>query len=139
MIEKNLPSTDSLWKKFSLKEKVEAIKKHYKEQLQGKCVINQDLGISVQFTSDGLGKITQNRKIGNTNAEAVRILEQIIEQAKYNNFGERKESDKENVLGFLNFKGKAVIDNTLCHFRIAIKRKTDGNTFYNHTLNRQKK
>lgn len=44
-----------------MREKVEAMKKFYKENLQGKSVINEDLGIIIQFTSDGLGKITQNR------------------------------------------------------------------------------
>jgi hypothetical protein len=62
----------------------------------------------------------------------------MIENAEYSNMGQRKESDKGNVLGYLNFKAKAKIDGKIYHFRIAVKLKTDMKAYYNHTVNRYK-
>jgi len=90
------------------------------------------------FTSDGLGKITQHRKIGDINAAAVKIIDKMLENAEYSNFGQRKETDKQNVVGYLNFKSTAVIEGIKRHFRLSVKLKTDMKAYYNHTVNRYK-
>ena len=108
----------------------------YKNNLQGKSVVNKHIGIEIRFTSEGLGKITAKRNIGTVNAAIVQIIDKLLTEAQYSNFGERKESDKQNVIGYLNFKAKASVDEQIYHFRIAVKLKTDMKAYYNHTVNR---
>lgn len=114
----------------------QSIKTFYKQNIQGQTIVNKDLGIKIRFTSDGLGKISEARRIGRTNAAVVQILLQMLENAEYSNMGQRKVTDKENVLGYLNFKVKGKVDDKLYHFRIAVKLKTDMKAYYNHTVNR---
>jgi len=123
--------------KFEAKTTAElknSIKEFYKINLQGKEVINKHIGITIKFTSDGLGKITS--LIGTINSAAIKIIYEMLENAEYSNFGQRKNEDKQNVIGYLNFKAKGIIDNKLYHFRIAVKLKTDMKAYYNHTVNR---
>ena len=131
----NLPKTD-LFTSFSKDELREQVRNFYKKELQGKSVLNQDRHILIQFTSDGLGKLYRGSTVNVVKASAVKILDKMIEQAIYSNFGERKATDKQNVVGFLNFKSKAIIGEQLYHFRISIKFKTDGKAYYSHTINR---
>jgi hypothetical protein len=114
----------------------QAIKSFYKEHIQGQTILNKDVGIKIRFTSDGLGKMSEARRIGRVNAAAVQILMSMLENAEYSNMGQRKATDKENVLGYLNFKAKVKIDDKVYHFRMAVKLKTDMKAYYNHTVNR---
>lgn len=114
----------------------QAIKIFYKQNIQGQSITNRHTGIKIRFTSDGLGKMSEARRIGRVNAAAVQILISLLENAEYSNMGQRKSTDKENVLGYLNFKVKAKIEGKLYHFRIAVKLKTDMKAYYNHTVNR---
>lgn len=116
----------------------EAVKEFYKNNLQGKTIVNKHIGISICFTSDGLGKVTQHRKIGQINAAAIKIIDKMLENAEYSNFGQRKETDKQNIIGYLNFKATAIIEGEKRHFRISLKLKTDMKAYYNHTVNRYK-
>ncbi len=110
------------------------LKKTYKAKLQGKSIVNKDIGIEIKFTSDGLGKISTNRRIGVLNASVVSVLDKALRNAEYNNFGDRKKTDKENVLGYLNFKVKIKVDDKVQMFRIAVKLKTDMKAYYNHNI-----
>lgn len=130
----NFPST-ALWEGYSKDELRGLVKEFYRTNLQGKSVLNKDRHILVQFTSDGLGKLYRGSTINAVKASAIKILDKIVEQAIYSNFGERKSTDKLNVIGFLNFKSKAIIGGKLYHFRISIKFKTDGKAYYSHTIN----
>jgi tRNA A37 threonylcarbamoyladenosine dehydratase len=108
----------------------------YKKELQGKTIINKHIGVTIVFTSEGIGKLTQKRRIGNINASAIKVIHEMLENAEYSNFGQRKPEDKQNVIGYLNFKAKAKIGGVLRHFRISVKLKTDMKAYYNHTVNR---
>ena len=130
----DIPTTE-LWAGYSKDELRELVKDFYRTNSQGKSVLNQDRHILVQFTSDGLGKLYRGSTINIVKASAIKVLDKIIEQAVYSNFGGRKSSDKQNVIGFLNFKSKAMIGGQLYHFRISIKFKTDGKAYYSHTIN----
>jgi Large polyvalent protein-associated domain 3 len=127
--------TTTLWENYSKDELRELVRDFYKKNLQGKLVLNKDRHLIIQFTSDGLGKLYRGSTINPLKASAIKVLAEMIEIAEYSNFGERKETDKQNVIGFLNFKSKAIIGNTLYHFRISIKFKTDGKAYYSHTIN----
>lgn len=130
----SIPTTE-LWEGYTKDELRGLIKEYYKTNLQGKSVLNQDRRIWIQFTSDGLGKLYRGSTMNPIKASAIKILDKIVEQAIYSNFGERKTTDKQNVIGFLNFKSKAIIGGILYHFRVSIKFKTDGKAYYSHTIN----
>ncbi len=108
----------------------------YKSNLQGKSIVNKHIGLHICFTSEGIGKLTQHRKIGDVNAAALKVIDKMLEYAEYSNFGQRKPEDKQNVIGYLNFKGIVIIEGTKRHFRIAVKLKPDMKAYYNHTVNR---
>lgn len=112
------------------------IKDYYKTNLQGKFVVNEDTGITIVFTSDGLGKAISNRRIGKYNAAAMKVINQMLKVAEYSNFGERKPTDKKDIIGYLNFKAKVKIDGQIMYFRIAVKLRNDMKAYYNHTVNR---
>jgi len=114
------------------------MREFYKTNLQGKTITNKHIGIVICFTSEGIGKATHKRRIGEINAAALKIIDKMLENAEYSNFGQRKPEDKQNVIGYLNFKGIAIIDGVKQHFRIAVKLKTDMKAYYNHTVNRYK-
>lgn len=120
------------------KELSDLMKDFYKKNLQGKTIVNKHIGITICFTSEGLGKVTQHRKIGRINAAAIKVIEAMVENAEYSNFGQRKPQDKQNVIGYLNFKAMAIIQGEKRHFRISVKLKTDMKAYYNHTVNRYK-
>ena len=129
-----IPQTD-MWIGYTKDELRELVKDFYKTNLQGKIVLNKDRHLKIQFTSDGLGKLYRGSTINNVKASAIKILVEMIENALYSNFGGRKLTDKQNVVGFLNFKSKGIIGEKLYDFRIAIKFKTDGKAYYSHTIN----
>ena len=69
-------------------------------------------------------------------AAAVLILPQLIRHATYNNFGKRKISDPQNIVGYLNFKCKCIIDGKKECIRLAVRQQTDGSFFYNIEVNK---
>ena len=112
------------------------VKSYYEKNIQGHSVINEHLGITVSFTSLGKGKIAYGGKeLYAKKVAVVQCLLELMRVAKYNNFGIRKESDKSNVVGFLNFKGKVRITGKIENFRLSVMLRTDGKFFYNHEVN----
>lgn len=69
-------------------------------------------------------------------AEIIRVLPEIIEEAKFNNFGKRKEKDPEKLLAYMNLKGKCYLDGELLHLRIAIQCYRGPKYYYNIEVNR---
>jgi len=57
-----------------------------------------------------------------------------MEVAEYNNFGERKSTDKPSVHGYFNFKAKVIINGKLEHVRISVLFKNN-KAYYNHEVN----
>ncbi|MDR0927335.1 MAG: hypothetical protein LBO69_06165 [Ignavibacteria bacterium] len=107
----------------------------YKEHLQGKSVVNKDKGITIHFTSIGRKKIAYGEAMYATKAAIITCLKELLEVAEYNNFGLRKTKDKSNILGYLNFKAKVMIDGQLKHVRIAVVMTKDYKFYYNHEVN----
>lgn len=133
--QKYFPET-SLFKINDKKKLSTLVSDYYKKNLQGKHIVTCDKNLTVYFTSDGLGKISKNRRIGEINAAAVKIIDQLLKYGEYSNFGQRKNTDKKNVLYYVNFKSSAFIDGKKRHFRISVKVKDDFKAYYNHTVNR---
>ena len=70
--------------------------------------------------------------------KSFKCLERLIEVAEYNNLGRRKDTDKETVLGYLNFKAKVKIDTKVENVRISVLLKKNGKAYYNHEVNIKK-
>lgn len=135
--QKTVPKT-SYFIAANNKELGKAMRDYYKANIQGLSLQNKHIGIEIKFTSDGIGKATHQRKIGKINAAAIKVIDKMLRHAEYSNFGERKQTDKKNIIGYLNFKAKAKIEGVVRHFRISVKLKTDMKAYYNHTVNRYK-
>lgn len=67
---------------------------------------------------------------------AINDLPLLLRVAEYSNFGERKETDNPEVIGFLNFKAKMVIDGKNEYVRIAVQFCRGGKFFYNAEINK---
>lgn len=88
-----------------LKGKKKEIEKHLKE---------------VVFTSEGGRKIAYGEAMYSAKAAVIEHLDTLIKNSTYNNWGDRKPQDNEDILGYLNFKSKITIDGKKRHVRIAI-------------------
>ncbi len=99
---------------------------------------NRHLGITVKFIRDGGKKIAYGGNLYAKKAAIIEILESVIENAVYNNFGERKENDKYSVIGYLNFKAKVLIDSRLEHLHLVIQMRMEGYFYYTHEVNKKR-
>ena len=72
-----------------LKGKKKEIEKHLKE---------------VVFTSEGGRKIAYGEAMYSAKAAVIEHLDTLIKNSTYNNWGDRKPQDNEDILGYLNFK-----------------------------------
>lgn len=134
--QKVIPETINEWADISSKQLIEKAKEYYTNHLQGKTIVNENIGIKIFFSSAGKGKFAYGGTMYSEKVTAVKIIAELLQYAEYNNFGERKETDKKNVIGYLNFKAKGKINGKLKHFRISIQFKIDGKFYYNHEINR---
>jgi len=94
------------------------------------------LGIKVHFTGYGRGKVTHGGAIYSAKAVCIKIIKVLIENAVYNNFGDRKTKDSSSVIGYLNFKAKTIIDGKFKYVRITVTMKNEGYFYYNHEVNK---
>jgi hypothetical protein len=126
---KDIPADKFLQRKFA--------KEYYHDNFQGKIVvINQDKGISIQFIGEGKKKSSYGAAMYTKKAAVIKILDQLLTFAQYSNWGERKESDNDYVIGYLNFKAKVKIDKEICHFTLNVQVRKDGKFQYSLDENR---
>ena len=102
---------------------------------KGKSIPNKEKGIIVEFIGDGARKLAYGGKFYNRKLAILEHLKQIITDMVYSNFGNRKITDKPNVLGYLNFKINVYIDGKSENLRIAIQLRNNGKFYYNHEVN----
>jgi len=117
------------------KDLAQYVKRYYKENLQGKTVVNKHLNVRISFTSFGQGKIAYGGRKTMRKAAIVQCLDTLVEVAQYNNFGIRKPNDPPSVLGYLNFKAKMKVNGIIEHVRISVLLKKTGKLYYNHEIN----
>ena len=111
------------------------VKNYYAKHLQGKTVINKHLNIPIHFTGKSGRKIAFGGYKYIKKAAILQCLQQLLEVAEFNNFGNRKANDGLTVLGYLNFKAKIKIDNKIENVRIAVSLRKDGKVYYSHEVN----
>lgn len=101
---------------------------YYNTYLKGKKATIEKVLKEVVFTTQGGRKIAKGGNMYTEKAAVVEHLETLIKNSTYNNWGERKPKDAPNVLGYMNFKAKLIIDGEKRHVRIAIVLKEKGET-----------
>ena len=120
------------------RNRVKSIKDFYTENLYGKSVVNKDLGITIHFNSIGKNELAYGRALYAKKVAILKCLFELLEVAEYNNFGRKKDTDKETVLGYLNFKAKVIINDKIENVRINVLLKKNGKAYYNHEVNIKK-
>ncbi|GIM59859.1 hypothetical protein CAPN007_20680 [Capnocytophaga canimorsus] len=102
---------------------------YYNTHLKGKTTIIKKYLKEVVFTTKAGKKIANGEAMYSAKAVAVKHLEQLIKNSSYNNWGDRKITDSKDVIGYMNFKSKLIIDGEKRHLRIALavykNRKTE--------------
>jgi len=129
-------STDD-WKHLSVDQVREKLFNEYRNRYKGKKVVNQDLGICVKFEVSGARKVSHGTATYSKKACLISVLDQLIEYAEYNNWGNRKEKDPPNVVGYFNFKAKVKIDGKIEHIRLVIRLRNDGKFHYSMEVNKK--
>ncbi len=132
-----IPETTIIWENIETTNELrETVFEYYRNNIMGKSIVNIDKGYKIQFTNKPGGrKIAFGGSMYREKAEAVKMIMDLIRVAQYNNWGHPKTTDKEYVIGYLNFKAKGKINGKMYNFRIAIQLRTDGNLYYNHEIN----
>jgi len=124
------------WEISPAKELRNAVSDYYRARYQGKKrVVNQHLGIAIEFDRTSVKKTSYGGNIYPKKACLVEVLDTLIRYAKYSNWGERKVTDKPIVIGYLNFKAKVKINGILEHVRLAIRVTNNGKFHYSMEVN----
>lgn len=111
---------------------------YYKKNLKNKEILNRDTGIKVRFSMTSGRKTAMGEAMYQKKAEIMRILPELVEYALYNNFGKRKLTDNDEVLGYLNFKGRCRINGKTENLRIAVQFQRQAKFYYNIEVNIEK-
>ena len=105
---------------------------------QGKVITNRHIGIPIQIIGYRR-KTAYGEAVYSKKAAVAEKLDQLLEYAKYNNFGQRKETDPENIIGYYNFKAYVYIDNKKESVRLAVRARKDGSFYYNVEVDKGRK
>ncbi len=108
------------FKKMRVTELRKFTLQYYKEHLAGKTTEIRNHLKEVHFINKSGRKIAYGEAMYKEKAVVIEHLEQLIKNSTYNNWGDRKPTDSEEILGYLNFKSKLIIDGVKRHLRIAI-------------------
>ncbi len=95
--------------------------KEYYEKFIGTTVKNDCTGITIGFKRRGRKKTAFGSSISKRKAAVVKILDQVLKCAVSTNWGDRKNDDPEDVIGYLNFKCKILIDGKIFHFLLNVQ------------------
>jgi hypothetical protein len=110
----------------------------YRTRYYGKKVINQSLGITVEFELEGARKTSHGSAAYSKKACLVTVLDKLIRYAEFTNWGAPKETDPSYIIGFLNFKAKVKIDGQLEQVHLVIRVRNTGKFHYVMKVNKVK-
>jgi len=138
--QKHIPEVKLELKKYSKDELRKIALELYKKKISGKSIINKHLGHKIEFTNKPGGrKVSYGGSIYIEKVLFVTVIDKLLENAIYNNFGTAKTSDNNLVVGYLNFKVKGKINGKIYHLRISVQLRKNGKLYYNHEINLIKK
>ena len=124
------------WKILSGVQLRKIVYEHIKKNNIG-FVRNNDTQINIAITVSSARKTAYGEAIYLKKAALALIIKDVLKYAKYNNFGKRKDSDSNDVLGYLNFKCKVKIDGKTECARIAVRFMRGGKFYYNVEINKK--
>lgn len=133
---KKIPTVDdSQFKGMKLGEVKQYVKTYYESNYKGKTVVNTDKQITVILGREGLHHVIFARNAGYVKLKALVVIDDMITNAEYCNFKIADEEDhKKRILGYLNFKSKAIIEGSAYWFRISIRLTNEGKFYYDHAV-----
>ena len=129
--------TPEAWKTMTARQLRDTVLEKAK-QLAGTSVVNTDTGIEIQFSVTNARKLARGGAIYLKKASLVDILPELVKVAEYSNFGQRKETDSPEVIGFLNFKAKCLVNGNTEHVRLSVQFCRRDRFFYNVEVNKIK-
>ena len=132
---KFIPEITSKLKGLSKSEMRLYILDYYKKHLKGTEVVNDDTGITIHFSMTSGRKTAMGEAMYQRKAELIRILPDLVKYALYNNYGSPKEKDSPDIIGYLNFKGRCILDGKVENVRIAIQFQKQAKFYYNIEVN----
>lgn len=95
--------------------------KEYYGKFIGTTVRNDNTGITIRFKRRGRKKTAFGSGISKRKAAVVKILDEVLRCAVSTNWGDRKTTDPEDVIGYLNFKCKILIDGKISYFLLNVQ------------------
>ena len=120
----NAPSVPEVsterFKKMKVSELRAFTLRYYNLFLKGNSVTIERYLKEVVFTNKAGRKIALGEAMYSAKASVISHLKTLIKNSTYNNWGDRKNSDGKDVLGYLNFKSKLTIDGEKRHVRISL-------------------
>ncbi|WP_416437890.1 hypothetical protein [Phnomibacter sp. MR] len=102
-------------------------------------VQNKQKGITIKFDRTGAEKTAYGSRIYPKKAAIVTKLISILKEMTFSSFGNKKQADSSDVLGYLNFQCKVIIDKKRESVKVAIRVKNDGTFHYSIDVNLIKK
>jgi len=120
-------STDAL-KEMKVSDLRKFTMEYYNRFLKGDHTAIKNSLKKVDFVTNAGKKIARGGAMYSEKAAVMEQLKNLIEKSTYNNWGEKKNEKDNNLLGYLNFKSKLVINGEQRHVRISIALKKDGKT-----------
>ena len=130
-----VPIIQSELRQLSKMEMRHYVLEYYKKNLKGKTVVNKDTGITIHFSMTSGRKTAMGEAMYQKKAEMVRILPDLVTYAIYNNFGKRKPDESDDIIGYLNFKGRCILDGKVQNVRIAVQFQKTAKFYYNIEVN----
>jgi len=109
------------FKDFNKKELRQFLFDYYNTFLKGKTIAIENSLSKVELLSRSGRKITKESATYKAKTAVIEQFEDIIKKSTYNNWGKAKTTDSKDLLGYMNFKSKVVIDGEKRHVRISIE------------------
>ena len=135
-----IPKTETPdeWKTLKLQQLRTVIFAHIKNHYSGMVITNVDTGLPIIISVTSARKTAFGEAVYFKKAAAALALPEIIRYAEYNNWGNPKTTDGPNIIGYLNFKCKCLIDGKKENIRLAVQFQKGGKYYYNIEINKKK-
>lgn len=119
--QKAIPETNTIEFDELSNEQIRYWCKEYYKKFIGTTVRNENIGIIISFKGRGRKKTAFGSGISKRKAAVVKILDEVLKRAVYTNWGDRKANDPDDVIGYLNFKCKILIDGKMSYFVVNVQ------------------
>ena len=130
--------TPNEWSRLKLQQLRKFVFEYIKNKYSGTTIINIDTGLPITISVTSARKTAFGEAVYFKKVAATLMLPELIKYAEYNNWGNPKETDGPNIIGYLNFKCKCMIDGKKENVRLAVQFQKGGKYYYNIEINKKK-